>query len=337
MTDPVRPDKIMQMGLGFWGSKVLLSAVELGVFTLLGKDSYPLETLSEKTGLHSRSAHDFFDTLVALGLLHKADGFYSNTAETVQYLDRSSPYYIGGFLEMANSRLYRFWGDLTLGLKTGLPQNEIKHGEPGLFEAVYGDPAKLKEFLRAMTGLSMGANVNVAAKFPFEKYKTFIDVGGAQGGLPVQVALKHPHITGGNFDLPVVQPVFDEYVASFQLSDRLHFFPGNFFEDDLPTADVLSMGHILHDWDLNEKHTLIRKAYDALPEGGALIVVESIIDDERRENAFGLLMSLNMLIETPGGFDFTGADCCGWMEQAGFQKTEVVHLAGPDSMVIGFK
>ena len=97
------------------------------------------------------------------------------------------------------------------------------------------------------------------------------------------------------------------------------------------------MGHILHDWDLDVKRMLIRKAYDAIPEGGALLVYESIIDDDRSQNAFGLLMSLNMLIETPGGFDYTGADCIGWMKEAGFRDARVEHLVGPESMVIGFK
>ena len=97
------------------------------------------------------------------------------------------------------------------------------------------------------------------------------------------------------------------------------------------------MGHILHDWNLDQKRLLIRKAYDAVPEGGALIVYDSIIDDDRSKNAFGLLMSLNMLIETPGGFDYTGADCMGWMDEAGFRRTRVEHLLGPDSMVVGIK
>ena len=97
------------------------------------------------------------------------------------------------------------------------------------------------------------------------------------------------------------------------------------------------MGHVLHDWGIDDKRMLLRKAYDALSEGGALIVYESIIDDDRSKNAFGLMMSLNMLIETPAGFDYTGADCQGWMKEAGFRETRVEHLVGPDSMVIGIR
>jgi O-methyltransferase domain len=164
-----------------------------------------------------------------------------------------------------------------------------------------------------------------------------IDIGCAEGCVPVQVALAHPHMSGGGFDLAPVEPLFDEYVATAGLSERLRFFTGDFFADPLPNADVLVMGRILHDWDLDEKRLLLEKAYAALPEGGALIVYESIIDDDRRENAFGLLMSLNMLIETPGGFDYTGADCQAWMKDAGFSDTYVRHLVGPTSMVVGIK
>ena len=330
------PAGIMQLGLGFWGSKTLLSAVELSVFTELAKEPLDVDALREQLGLHERSALDFFDALVALGMLQRNGAKYSNTPETSFFLDRAKPSYMGGMLEMANRRLYPFWGALTEGLRTGDPQNEIKKGED-LFAALYGEPARLRVFLQGMTGLSMGAAHAIAAKFPWKDYQTFMDIGGAQGGLPVVLAQAHPHLTGGNFDLPVVKPVFEEYVESFGLSGRLKFQEGNFFDDPLPKAGVLTMGHILHDWNLEEKRMLLKKAYDSLPEGGALIVFEALIDNEREQNAFGLLMSLNMLIETPGGFDYTGADCEVWMREAGFRESRVEHLAGPDSMVVGIK
>ncbi|HYP26325.1 MAG TPA: methyltransferase [Blastocatellia bacterium] len=336
MTSQLTPEKILQLGLGFWGSKTLLSAVEFGLFTELARGPLDAETLAERLSIHPRSARDFFDSLVALGMLERDGGLYSNTPEADLFLDKAKPSYVGGILDMANARLYGFWGALSEALRTGEPQNESKGGK-GLFESVYSDPERLRIFLKAMTGLSLGAAIAIAKKFPWHRYSTFIDVGAAQGGLPVQVALANGHITGGGFDLPLLRPIFEEYVDSHGLGDRLKFYPGNFFEDPLPSADVLVMGHILHDWNLEEKKMLISKAYDALPAGGALLVYESLIDDDRRRNAFGLLMSLNMLIETPGGFDYTGADCSSWMREAGFRETQVEHLVGPDSMVIGIK
>jgi precorrin-6B methylase 2 len=238
---------------------------------------------------------------------------------------------------MANHRLYPFWGHLTEALRTGEPQNEVKHGGPGLFETLYADPDRLKQFLAAMTGISHGANMTIARAFPWKDHRTFVDVGTAQGDLAAQIALANPHLQGMGFDLPEVAPIFEDYMQATGVNGRVRFVSGSFFTADLPKADVVTMGHILHDWDLPTKRMLIAKAYQALPTGGALIVYEAIIDDERKANAFGLMMSLNMLIETPGGFDYTGADCAGWMKEAGFSAVRVEHLVGPDSMVIGIK
>ena len=333
----VSPDHILQTGLGFLASKSLLSAIELDVFSHLAVQPGDLNDLEKRLGLHPRSSRDFLDALVALGFLERAAGVYRNTPAAETFLDRAKPSYIGGLLEMCNHRLFGFWNHLTTGLRTGEPQNEIRSGGKSLFEVLYADQPRLKEFLKAMTGLSRGANMAIAQQFPWQKYSTFVDVGTAQGDLAVQVALANGQLSGTGFDLPAVQPIFEEHAMQQGVASRLRFAGGDFFADPLPKADVVMMGHILHDWDLDQKKQLVRKAYDAVPVGGALIVYEAIIDDERRTNAFGLLMSLNMLIETTGGFDYTGADCIGWMKEAGFRDGYVEHLVGPDSMVVGLK
>jgi precorrin-6B methylase 2 len=337
MNEHPTPESILQVGLGFWPSKILLSAVEMELFTDLASGPQSLETIRARKGLHPRSAHDFLDALVALGFLLRRDGEYSNTPATDVFLDKRKSSYIGGALEMANDRLYGFWHHLTEALRTGLPQNEVRSGGLPLFEALYADPARLKTFLQAMTGISHGANMAIASKFPWTGYRTFADIGAAQGDLAVQIALANPHLSGIGFDLAEVGPIFEEYVEKNSITGRLRFIAGSFFEQALPRADVILMGHILHDWGIEDKRKLIRKAYEAVPEGGALIVYESIIDDDRSKNAFGLMMSLNMLIETPAGFDYTGAECQGWMKEAGFRETRVEHLAGPDSMVVGIR
>ena len=337
MSDQPNPEKIMQTGLAFWPSKILLSAIELRVFTTLASGPERFEPLSAHLDLHPRSARDFLDALVTLGFLRRDGDRYSNTPETDFFLDRQKPSYMGGMLEMANNRLYPFWGSLTEALRTGLPQNEVKSGSAGLFESLYAEPARLKEFLTAMSGLSRGANMAIARSFPWKGQRTFVDVGTAQGDLAAQIALAQPHLRGIGFDLPQAAPIFNDYVAAVGVADRVEFVAGDFFKDELPKADVVLMGHILHDWDLETKKMLIGKAYAAVPKGGSLIVYEAIIDDDRSKNAFGLMMSLNMLIETPGGFDYTGADCAGWMQEAGFSATRVEHLIGPDSMVVGTK
>lgn len=331
------PDQILQTGFAFWSSKTLLSAVEMELFTELAKHPGDLATLQGRLGLHPRSARDFLDSLVALGfVLRDENGIYHNTPDTDVFLDKAKPSYIGGILEMANHRLYPFWGNLTAGLRTGEAQNESKHGNDP-FAALYADPQRLREFLRAMSGVSRGANMTIARQFPWANYHTCADIGTAQGDLVTQIAIAQPHLKGIGYDLPEVAPIFEDYISANGLTDRVSFIGGSFFTDELPKADVLLFGHILHDWDLETKKMLLAKAHAALPVGGAVVVYDSIIDDDRKQNAFGLLMSLNMLIETPGGFDYTGADCVQWMQEAGFKDCRVEHLIGPDSMVIGFK
>lgn len=335
------PARIMETGMAFWPARTLLTAVKLGVFTELGSDAKTGEELRVALGLHPRSTPDFFDTLVALRFLERdGDGetaAYRNTSETAAFLDRNSPMFMGGFLEMAHDRLYRYWGDLDQALKTGSPQNETKDGGKGIFEALYSNPEQLEQFMDAMAGISIGNFQAFADKFDFSKYKTMTDVGGATGLLSMCVARRHPHMTCVSTDLPPATEIATRKIAEAGLSGRVKTQPIDFFKDEIPPADVVTMGMILHDWNLEKKMMLIRKAYDALPEGGAFVVVETIIDDARRENAFGLMMSLNMLIEFGDAFDFTGADFDKWCREVGFKRTEVIHLAGPASAGVAYK
>jgi hypothetical protein len=331
----------MQVGMGFWPSKVVLSAVELELFTELGADAMSGAEIGDRLGLHTRGIYDFLDTLVALRLLERdgdgSDGRYRNTGETAAFLDKRSPTYIGGILEMSNARLYGFWGDLTEALKTGRPQNEVKHTGKPMFEELYSDPERLEQFMRAMQGISLGNFSALAERFDFSKYETVCDVGGATGQLCMILASRHPHLRCISYDLPVVAPIAERAVAAAGLADRVTTASGDFFADPLPQADVITMGLILHDWNLDRKIQLIRSAYEALPEGGAFIVIENLIDDARRENAFGLMMSLNMLIEFGDAFDFTASDFAGWCHEVGFREVEIVPLTGPSSAGIAYK
>ena len=337
----VTPQKILETGFAFWPSKVLLTAVELDVFTTLGPRSMTAAELRRALDLHPRGIFDFFDTLVALGFLEREGNGplakYRNTPTTAQYLDRSQPGYVGGMLEMMNARLFGYWNDLGTALKTGQPQNELKHSGAPMFETLYADPARLEQFMSAMRGISAPNFEALAEKVDFTKYRTLCDVGGATGLLSSLVARRHPHLKCLSFDLPEVEPIARRWIEKDGMSERVTAVSGNFLKDPLPRADVITMGMILHDWNLDGKKHLVRLAYDALPPGGAFIAVENIIDDERRENAFGMMMSLNMLIEFGDAFDFTGADFWTWCREAGFRRYEVLHLNGPCSAAIAYK
>lgn len=341
MNRDVTPAHILEVGMAFWSSKALLSAVELGLFSLLAEGAKTGAEIEGRLGLHPRATFDFLDALVAIGMLERegngAAARYANTPETAAFLDRAGPTYVGGILEMSNARLYRFWGDLTPALKTGQPQNEVRHSGKPMFDELYADPARLEQFMEAMAGVSLANFETFAQKFDFARFRTMADIGGATGQLSCIVARHHPHVACTSYDLPVVQPIAERRIAQAGLAGRVAAKPIDFFKDEFPKADLITMGMILHDWNLEHKKMLIAKAYRALPEGGALVAIENLIDNERRTNAFGLLMSLNMLIEFGDAFDFTGADFEGWCLEAGFKRCEVLPLAGPASAAIAYK
>ena len=337
----VDPSKIMQVGTGFMATKTLLTAVNMELFTILSKRELSGKDIQSRLGLHNRNLYDFLDALVALGFLKrtgiKETSLYKNAPDSDMFLDKNKPSYVGGILEMCNNRLYPFWNDLEDGLKTGLPQNETKNGGEPIFEAVYADPKKLREFVSAMGGVQMGNFIAFAKQFDFSPYKTLCDIGGAGGELSAQVATNHKHMQCTTFDLAPVSPIAKENLNAMGLGEKVKVVSGDFFTDNFPKADIITMGQILHDWGTKDKKMLIQKAYDALPKGGALVIIENIIDDNRSENAFGLLMSLNMLIETTEGYDFTVSDFNKLAKEAGFTKMDIMPLAGPSSAAIAIK
>ena len=341
MSEQLDPGPILQTAFAFWSSKVLLTAVEFGVFTQLRDRRVTGVELGAELGLHPRAISDFFDALVAMKFLDRegdgAAALYCNTPAGALYLDSGSPRYVGGILVMLNARQFKYWNDLPEALRTGKPQNETKHGQKGVFEELYAELPKLEQFLGAMSGLSRFNFEAFACKFDFTGVETLCDVGGATGLLCIEAAKRHPQLRCVSFDLPPVQPIARKHIAAAGLSDRIQTASGSFFEDPLPKADVITMGMILHDWNLEKKMHLIRAAYDALPEHGALVTIEAIIDDARRENVFGLLMSLNMLIEFGDAFDYSAADFRQWCGEVGFKRFAVIPLAGAASAVVAYK
>ena len=337
------PEMIMQIGTGFWPAKVLLTAVQFELFTkLAAKKSMSAPAIKNMLQFQctDRHVYDFLDTLTGFGFLQREGVLetanYSNSRETDFFLDKNKPSYIGGILEMMNNRLYGFWGNLEEAFLTGKAQNEVKDSR-NFFADIYADPAKLNAFVNAMSGIQMGNFIAFSQKFDFSGYKTLTDVGGSSGLLSIMVAKHQPHMHCTSFDLPPVQPIANANIQHFQLSDRVKAVSEDFFAAPIPNADIVVMGNILHDWDEETKLVLMKKAYDAIPEGGAFVAIEGIIDDERKKNIFGMLMSLNMLIETGKGFDYTFADFKGWASETGFKSTALLPLAGPSSAAIAYK
>ncbi len=340
-TTKPNPTHIMSIASGYGVSKALLSAVGLGLYTRFAVGPMTLVEIVAEFGLELRPSRDFLDLLVSADLLNRSgdglEALYSNTLATAHFLDRSQPEYIGGLIEIWERRDYRYWADLTEALRTGKPQNEAKHAGTSFFEAMNADPVQLEAFMNAMNGSSIRNFQALARAFPFHHYRTIADIGGADALLSREVAVVHSQVRCISFDLPVVSAIAEKKITAAGMSDRINAVSGDFFADPWPEAQVITMGMILHDWNLERKKTLIRRAFEALPEGGALIVIEAFIDDARRSNTFGLFMSLMMLIEFGDAFDFTVAEFREWCCEAGFSRFETIPLDGPSSAAVAFK
>ena len=329
------PQRVIEIAYAFWKSKALFAAVELGVFTKLADGPLSLATLVCQTDIHERGARDFFDSLVTLGLLNRdKKGRYSNSTESDCYLVSSRSNYLGNLLKHLDARHYKNWSLLAEALITGQPQSAL--GTQNYVD-FYKNQKEQALFLEGMTAGSLLAAQALARQFDWSRYKTFLDIGAAQGCVPVEIARLHKHLRGGGFDLPAVRPGFTDYVRQHELSDRLQFYSGDFFVDPLPEADVLIMGRILHNWDQPTRIKLLDKAFRAISPGGALIVYDPLIEDTRSSQSHGLLSSLNMLIETIGGSEYTGADCKSWMKTAGFRKITSQPLGDMHTAIIGMK
>jgi len=332
------PEPIMRVAMGFWPSRVVLLAVEAGVFTELAAGARTRDELVDRFGWHPRASEPFLGALVALGLLRRTHaGAYANTRRAALFLDRAKPSYIGGLLELSSTRLYELWGGLDNLLRTGKPESDEQCGDREFFSSLYRDPAALRSFLSGMTGISTAEALLIAAWFPWQRYTTFADIGTAQGALPVRVALSHPHLTGIGFDLPAVEPVYAEYVTSFGLAGRLGFAAGDVHTDPLPHAEVLTFGHMLHGYTEAKRLDLITRAYGAVPPGGAVIVYDAMIDPGRPREPMTHLSSLNIMLEARDGFEAGTPQCAEWLRRVGFTGVRTRHLIGPTSMVYGFK
>ena len=255
------------------------------------------------------------------------------------FLDREKSTYIGGLMELSSTRLYDLWSGLDDLLRTGVPAAVEEHGENEFFDVLYRDPVALKTFLSGMTGISTGEVTLLAARFPWKRFATFADMGCAQGALPVRVALTHPHLRGTGFDLPVVEPIFTDYVKSFGLDDRLGFTAGDFFTDSLPTptccrSATSSMAKAARDaanWSC--------KARDALSRGGALIVYDAMPMPGRSKDRYPqpAFEPQHHARDARAATSRPPSDCADMLRANGFEGVKVRHLIGPTSMVYGFK
>lgn len=329
--DTSRPAGILRLANSFCDAKALLTAVELGLFTTLNAGPASEVEIREALGLHGRGLSDWLDLLVELGLLDRKGDKFQNASGPDRYLVRGQESYIGGFIERSNRNLYPAWGRLSEALRTGAPQSGSD------FETVIQNPKILAQFINSMDALTRTLGPQLLEAWDgWTGYGSVLDVGGCRGGLAAQIVKGHPHLAGAVFDLPQMEPFFNELVADAGLTEKMTFHGGSFFTDPLPSADIVVMGHVLHDWDRDQREALVLKAYDSVNPGGVLLVYDRMLDrtSSRIEN---LVISLDMLLVTDGGSEYTVGELRSHAEKAGFTKVTDRLLGDDDTLVIAHK
>ncbi|MFI0424364.1 methyltransferase [Spongiactinospora sp. 9N601] len=325
------PADIFRLGSMYAMSKVVLTAVEIDLFTALKDGPATAAELCDRLGLHPRATGQWLDVLVTTGLLRREDGRYGNGPAAARFLVKGAPAYVGGFLSRSGEMLYPAWGRFTDTLRTGAPQ-----ANDGDFRALVDDPAFLDRFLTMMDSLSGHLGPELAKVHDWTACDSVADIGGARGNLMSHLVRAHGHLKGMVFDLPQMEPRFDAHLAALGLTGRAAFVPGDFFKDPLPQADALIMGHVLHDWAEDERRMLIGKAHAALAPGGQLLIYDRMIDEEPAD-ADNLLVSLHMILTTTDGTEYTAGECQAWLREAGFKEIAVKPLGRTDTLVIATK
>jgi hypothetical protein len=323
---------INRIGTAFFDAQVVLTAVELGLFTELAAGPGTSAELAARTGLHPRAMRDLLVALATLGVLRPEGDAFANGAAADAFLDRGKPTYAGAFLERANQMMYPVWGRLAGLLRTGEPQSPDHQNQPEAFAKMMSNPQATERFLRMMDAVSAPIAAALADAYPWPAAGTVVDAGGARGNVLGHVVGAHPGLRGVVFDLPPLQPYFDQHMAGLGLADRTRFAPGDFLRDPIAGGDVIIMGHVLHDWSPDERAMIIRKAFDALPAGGDLLIYDAILED-RPADVRNTMISLNMQLISPGGSEYTLAECAGWLRTAGFAAVTDRPIGEYDTLI----
>lgn len=322
---------LAMLAIAFWDSRALVTALELGIFTVLDEQPATLAQLCERVGMVELPARSLLNGLCALGVLERDGERYRNGAAASRHLVAGRPGYLGGLTTVVNWQS-TLWGQLRKLLETGESQTRS-----GAEFDMYADPNVLRRFMEYQETLSAGLGGMLAGAIDWTGYHSVVDLGGARGNVVADVLRANPHLRGGVFDLPAVGQVFDEHVTRLGIADRIDFHPGDFFADRLPAADVFIYGHVLHDWDEPRRQQLVDRAAEALRPGGALLVYDCMIDADRPETERNWLLSLTMQLATPGGSEYPVEDCRAWMENAGLVDIRVLPLINVESVVVGYK
>lgn len=326
----VSPLPLMQLSIGFWSFKALAAANELDLFARLSDtDGHTIDELAEILGIGQRPVELLVTACASLGLLERRDGRYVNSALADEFLVPGRAYQFGGWVRMLDRRLYPAWGRLVEAVRTNRPTSWNPDEQAHLFDSE--DPELLALFWEAMHSLStltareLGAHVDLSAS------TALLDVGGGSGAYDIELCRRYPNLRATVFDLPPVCDIASEKIEAAGEEERIAVAPGDFLADpELPAGhDVVLLSMIMHDWAPEQDLAILRKCFAALPPGGRIVISELLVNDEKTGPPAAALMSLNMLVETVGGRNYTAAEYEEWLRATGFVDVQTVSFEAP--------
>lgn len=316
-TEPT-PELVLDYIEAFRRSKVMFTAVQLGVFDQLEAGPQTAAQLAATLKLNVTAAQRLLDACVALQLLTREQDTYLNTASASRYLVSSSPHTFAGYIRYSDRSLFRLWTHLDDSIREGSNRWAQAFGSKNaLFDYYYRDPAATADFMRGMHGFGQITSPHIVRAFDLNRFSHLADLGGATGHLALAACETYPNMRATVVDLPSIEAIAREHIAHSTVADRVSFIAADFFADPLPRADLYSLGRILHDWDDRKIYLLLQKIYAALPSGGGLLVAEALLDDNRGGPAYAYMQDINMLVCTDGR-ERTSSEYRVLLEGAGF-------------------
>jgi len=331
---------LMEISSGFWAFKTLAAATELDLFTRLSRSKGATSAeLAGALGIDGRPAEMLLTGCAALGLLKKRRARYVNSPLAERFLVKGVPQYFGGFVEMLDKRLYAGWGKLTEALRTNRPTTWDPDVQQSLFDGA--DPVMLAHFWQAMHSISISTGAALARALDWKRFRRVLDVGGGSGAFDIELCRRHRHLQSTVYDLPHVVEIAAANVAQAGLQSRVQTVGGDLFADAAyPQGhDAVLLSLIMHDWSEADDRRILQKCFAALPSGGAVIICELLVNEAKTGPAPAALMSLNMLVETAGGRNYTAGEYSSWLRDLGFRRIRTVRFRAPgaDGAVIGYK
>jgi acetylserotonin O-methyltransferase len=334
---PAHPSIVLDLLVGFRRSKAMFAAVSLGVFDALERGPKTATALAGELKADADALGRLLDACVGMELLQRGPAGYSNTPAASAFLCRGSSRRLTGYLTYSNDVLWKLWEHLEDAVREGTHRWKQTYGwdEP-IFSSFFRTEEAKREFLQGMHGYGLISSPQVVASFDLGRFRRLVDLGGATGHLTVAACERYPSLHGVVFDLPDAAPLAREMVAASSVADRITVQAGDFFTDPLPEADLFAVGRILHDWSQEKIDILLRKVYERLPAGGALLVAEKLLSDDRTGPVWAQMQSLNMLVCTEGK-ERTLPEYEALLKRAGFAEVQGRTTSAPLDAVLAIK